>query len=373
MRYTVLFVTLIFALLVACTPQTEQNATSPTGNSVQELPAETLPQAPIVPDKLPAGEEKKALYTVEGTEGDLIQLKPEAVDPDGEKVAYTFTKPFDMNGRWQTRLGDEGKHDVVVGASDGKLTTTETVRVIVHRANRPPVIDCGKIVVNEAEQVDLHDRCTITDEDDSEVVVSYSGWMDSWRYTTTYDDAGTHTVIITASDKRAGKVLHTVTKNVDVVVRNVNRPPQFGDKFPTVINAFENDIITMPRGLITDPDGDKLTITYSMPFNSGDCWKTKLGDAGTYDVDVVASDGNLSVKRTVKIKIALLNTPPVLNKLLANVTGEKSRIASANTVLTCSIFFVKSFILCSSCHTSKQRLRFVAGGLIGHRKITQAF
>ena len=179
----------------------------------------------------------------------------------------------------------------------------------------------------------MHDRCTISDEDDQEIVVSYSGWMDSWRYTTTYDDAGTHVVTISASDKLKGKIVHTVTKDVKVVVRNLNRAPVFSDKFPAVINAVENDIVSVPKSLITDLDGDKVTVTYSAPFNSEGTWKTKLGDSGTYDVDVVASDSVATTKRTVKVKISLLNTPPVL-KLIPDITVNEGETVKLPIVAT---------------------------------------
>jgi PKD repeat protein len=316
MRYALLPIFVIFAaLLVACTPTPAEQNTTPTGDVAAGIP-------PATPSETPAAQaapEKPALYTVEGIEGDLIQLKPEAVDPDGERVVYSFTSPFDTNGRWQTKIGDEGTYNVVVGASDGKATTTETVKVIVHRANRPSVIECKPITVNEGDIVNLHDRCTITDEDDKEVIVTYSGWMGSWRYQTTYDDAGTHTVTITASDKRQGKVLHTVTKDVTITVKDVNRPPVFSDKFPAQISGVENDVITLPASMVTDPDGNPLTITYSSPFDKSGVWKTKIGDAGTYDVDVAASDGTSTMKKTVKVKIAMLNTPPVL-KTIPDIT-----------------------------------------------------
>ena len=323
MRHTLTFVILIIAaLLVACTPMAPQDATTatPTGDAtVVETPISEPTAPPVVPAETSPAEEKAALYTIEGTEGDLIQLKPEAVDPDGDKITFSFTKPFDTVGRWQTNVGDEGLYNVVVGASDGKLTTTESVKVVVHRANRPPVVDCKPVSVSEGETIDLHDRCTITDEDDSEIIVTYGGWMGSWRYTTTYEDAGTHTVTLTASDKRKGAVLHTVTKDVLVTVKNMNRPPVFAEKFPAQISGTENDIITLPKNLITDPDGDKMVITYSAPFGPDGTWKTKIGDAGSYDVDVVASDGVTTMKRTVKVKISMLNTAPVL-KTISDVT-----------------------------------------------------
>jgi hypothetical protein len=330
----------ILVLLVACVPL--EQARMPTGEVIKDT--ETLApeiaelEEPLPPPETPAFQRSdeptgNELYTIEGIEGELIQLRPEAVDPDGDKVTFTFSKPFDAEGRWQTMIGDEGKYTISVGATDGKTTTVESVRVIVGRANRPPVIDCRSVTVSEGENVDLHDACSISDEDDAEVIVTYSGWMGSWRYTTDYDDAGVHNVVITASDKRKGEILHTVIQDVTITVKNTNRAPVFSDSFPIVINAVEADVITLPQDMISDPDKDKVSVTFSEPFGTNGVWRTKIGDAGTYEVDVVASDGETSVKRRVTIKLGLLNTAPVL-KRIPDITvkeGETVRIPVSAT------------------------------------------
>ena len=319
-----LIIPIMLALLVvACVPVDQ--ARVPTGEVVRDVPVEVPAlDEPAAPEQFagPAIETPPVTpdrFTVEAVEGDLIQLRPEALDPDGDKVSFTFTKPFNTEGQWQTQIGDEGTYEVAIGASDGKSTTTETIVVVVLRANRPPVVDCREIIINEGEIVDLHKGCSVTDEDSAEVIVTYSGWMDGWRYQTGYDDAGTHYVTITASDKEPQTTgppvfLHTVIENVTIVVRNTNRAPVFSDDFPALINAIENDVITLPTDMVTDPDKDPITITYSAPFTAG-VWKTKIGDAGSYEVDVVASDGETSVKRTVTIKVGLLNTVPVLKSI----------------------------------------------------------
>jgi hypothetical protein len=320
---TVAFIVLAM-LVVACVPGPYPSANT-TNESVDVVPS--APEMPQVPDDMP-NETISVYYTVEGTEGDLIRLRPEAIDPDGDKVTFSFTAPFDVNGNWQTQIGDEGTHYVAVGASDGKSNTVETVEVIVLRANRAPVIDCSEVVVNEGELVDLHQNCKVTDEDDEKVIVTYGGWMDSWRYETTYEDAGTHYVTITASDRRVTqtkdggmeeKTLHTVVQNVTVTVKNVNRPPVFVANFPDSVSGVENDILIIPRELITDPDHDPVTVTYSAPFGPDGTWKTKLGDAGSYDIDVVASDGENTIKKTVHVTVGLLNTQPVL-KTIPDIT-----------------------------------------------------
>jgi len=311
MRYVIPAVLALALLLAACAPQQQ----SPTGEAIDAVDLPPEPEAPTAEEPAEETTPEEPLYTITYTEGDLAQLKPVAIDPDGTEVTYTFTPPVGKDGSWQTSIGDEGAYLITVGASDGESITTETVRVVILRANRAPVIDCGDgVTVKEGERIDLHDSCSITDEDDGEVVVTYGGWMTSWRYETTYDDAGDHVVRITASDKRKNEILHTVTEDVNVRVTDVNRQPEFGD-YPASISATENDVITLPATGITDPDGDDVTVTYSAPFDSKGVWRTELGDAGEYEIDVVASDGKTSAKRTVLIAVALRNTAPALKPI----------------------------------------------------------
>lgn len=332
---------LLGALLVACVPVTDANlagdAVLDNDTVLADYPAQSLPDTPeISPEEMnETGEEPQAegeetetqsYFTITAVEGDLIELNPEAIDPDNDVVNYKFSEPFSEDGIWQTRIGDEGRHHVAVTATDGKSTTSETILVVVRRANRPPIVECQPITVKEGQIVDLHDHCTISDEDDEEVVVTYGGWMRGWKYQTTHEDAGTHTVVITASDREKNTVLHTVKQNVTITVLDVNRAPVFSDDFPTTITATEQDIITIPTNLISDPDNDRVTVRFSDPVDDKGVWKTRLGDAGTYEVDVVASDGDTTEKRTVTIRLALKNTPPVLKQIPAITVDEGETI-----------------------------------------------
>ena len=53
-------------------------------------------------------------------EGDLIFFEPIGVDPDGDVITYTYSKPLNENGEWQTQTGDAGTYLVTITASDGK-------------------------------------------------------------------------------------------------------------------------------------------------------------------------------------------------------------------------------------------------------------
>ena len=156
-------------------------------------------------------------------EGQRAIVKPAAKDPDGDTVRYEFEEPVNASGIWSTQIGDAGEYEFLVIASDGELTAETTVKVIVEAVNKAPSIELeGPIQANEGDVVTLNP--VISDPEGDEVRVSFSGWMDSNRRQTTYDDSGNHKVTVTARDS----VGNEAELEVIVVVNDRNRPPIFG-------------------------------------------------------------------------------------------------------------------------------------------------
>ena len=251
-------------------------------------------------------------YTITAKETDLVTLKLKAVDPDGLPLKYTYGKPFNDQGLWQTKDGDAGKYLVRVTASDGFSTTNADVLVIINPRNKPPVIDCpDKVTVKEGETVNLD--CTFFDKENDPITTEYSGWMTSPTYTTNFDSAGDHQVLVRASDGFGNS-----TKTVIIHVENVPRAPVFNEHLKDM-TVTESDIVTLAPN-VSEPDvGELVKLTYSEPFNSNGVWKTRIGDAGVYPVTVVATSQGLSTKETFTLTVKMLNTPPVM-KLIPNIT-----------------------------------------------------
>jgi hypothetical protein len=281
-----------------------QGAVITSGNQTVNQTVDTT--TPAEPDY------QNVSYTVTGTEGDLIKLNLKAVDPDsGDKITYEYSRPFNDNGLWQTKDGDAGKYLVKVTASDGKSSSSADVLVIITPSNKAPIIDClDNIVVKEGDTVEL--KCNFFDKENDPLVIEYSGWMTSTTYTTNYESAGKHKVFVTVSDG-----FHNVTKTIDITVENVDRAPIFNQPLKD-LTVVETDIVTITPN-VSDPDGDTIKLTYSEPFDSKGVWKTVIGDAGTYPVSVVASDGTLTTKETFTLTVKMLNTAPVM-KEIPNIT-----------------------------------------------------
>ena len=268
-------------------------------------------------DKIePAPEEKPTadgLPVKRVVEGDLVNFPNlKAMDPDGDTITYTFTAPLDATGRWQTREGDAGEHVITITASDGKNEVAQQVKIIVETKNKAPTITLSspkEIKVNEGDAVSIEVEARDPDEDP--VTLTFSGWMEGATRTTTYDDAGTHTVIITASDGSK-----ETTEEVKVIVANVNRAPELGELVD--LKVTEGDEIKVDAET-TDADGDEVTITFSAPLGAQDgVWTTKQGDSGSYEVEVTATDGDKETKRTFKITVQSLNKAPLIS--LASTT-----------------------------------------------------
>ncbi|MBN2052666.1 hypothetical protein JW756_04130 [Candidatus Woesearchaeota archaeon] len=303
MKYSAILVLITLATLVLAgcqvtTPGTNVTVTAPINIEINQTPTTTegAEEAP----------EEEGIV-IKATEGDLVQLRPEAYDPDKDVIHFYYTPPFNANGKWQTKEGDAGRYLVTITASDGKSNTSQDVIVIITKANQAPVLECPEeITAKEGELLKLD--CNIYDPEGESVIVEYSGFMKSSTYQTTNNDAGDYTVQIKARDKE--KEAET---SVKIKIIDVNRAPEITG-VPETINAVEGDVITL-NPQVSDSDGDKVTVTFSEPFDKNGMLRTKIGDAGTIKASIVASDGKGTTKKEVTIVIAQKNTPPVLKTI----------------------------------------------------------
>ncbi|MBT3406178.1 hypothetical protein HN419_03335 [Candidatus Woesearchaeota archaeon] len=239
-------------------------------------------------------------------EGELVRLKLNYDDPDGDRVKFTFGPPLDENGEWQTGKGDSGLYEVDVEANDGSATVSKKFRILVDSLNHPPVLeDILDVVVEEGEIVEI--TSVFSDPENDDVTVTYSGWMTTSSYTTGFNDAGVHKVTVTVSDG-----MNVVKKDAKVVVNDVNRAPVL--KQMSDIQMEEGDRLEL-RPVALDPDGDKLTLSFSLPLNSNGVWQSKTGDAGVYDLTVSVSDGDLSDEKTIKLSVGSANDAPMIEEI----------------------------------------------------------
>ena len=264
------------------------------------------------------------------TEGDLLKLNLRATDPDSNPLTYTYSSPLNADGEWDTVVGDAGKYNVIVTASDGQLSTTQSVSIVVLAANKAPVIEnldeLKNIVVEEGETVYITPK--VNDPDGDKVVVSYSGFMTTSMYKTDYDDAGVYDVTIHFDDS-----VNVFTEDIKITIMNKNRAPtiNLGD-YADGITATEGDKIEL-AGTATDPDGDDITLSYSEPFDNNGVWQTVVGDAGTKTVTISAVDGEDTVTEDVVITILSANKAPSIS-IQDDVTVKEGQTVVLSPVIT---------------------------------------
>jgi len=264
--------------------------------------------------------EKPIVLVVQET--DLISLTPKAEDPDKETaLVFTFTSPLNENGEWQTTYGDGGEYTVTVTASDGELSTTKEVLIIVNKKEEAPSIDSTKpiesgLAIDETQSIEF----SITASDLNKDPLSYAWKLDGidvgtgsdYYYQTTYEDSGTHTVKADVSDGYS-----TTSKIWSISVKNVNRKPVL-EKMDN-IKAKETDKITI-TALATDDDKDKIEYAVNdKRFTQEDnifTWQTDYDSAGSYKLIVSASDGQDTTEQEITIDVENVNRAPVITDIV---------------------------------------------------------
>ncbi|TKJ17040.1 hypothetical protein CEE44_00710 [Candidatus Woesearchaeota archaeon B3_Woes] len=93
------------------------------------------------------------------------------------------------------------------------------------------------------------------------------------------------------------------------------------------LKVDEGVLVSFPNLEATDPDGDKITYTFSQPLNPKGEWQTEEGDAGEYTVTITVSDGASQIKQDVMIIVEEVNKDPVLEKIKDIVVKEGETVA----------------------------------------------
>lgn len=154
------------------------------------------------------------------SEGDIVKLEPQAIDPNGDPVTITISKPLE-DGVWNTDHTSAGEYEIIVTASDGELDTKVSFILTVLDVNVKPVISgLSDITVYEGEKVVIDPN--VTDLDGDEITVTISEPVgDDGVWQTGYTDNGVYEITVTASD---GK--DTVSETITLTVIDVNMPPE---------------------------------------------------------------------------------------------------------------------------------------------------
>ncbi len=85
-----------------------------------------------------------------------------------------------------------------------------------------------------------------------------------------------------------------------------------------VFEVQETDFVKIKPDAI-DKDYDKITYTFGPPLDADGEWQTSYGDAGTYYVNLTASDGKSETVKEIKLVVHKKNRAPVLKQKKVSV------------------------------------------------------
>ena len=212
-------------------------------------------------------------------------------------------------------------------ASSGENEVVRNVIITVKDVNRPPVIESMlPITIREGESFEL--KPDVYDLDGDKLDLEYSGLTDKSTYNSDYDDAGIHTVTVTASDG-----ISEASKDFTIIINETNRAPilnKIADQ-----NANEGDSVAIVMDAY-DPDGDSLSYAIENPpedFNlrhnvfewTPSYASAAKGQTRRYDLIMLVSDGKSVSSQAAAVYVSDKNRAPRI------INASKSVIGSVNS------------------------------------------
>jgi hypothetical protein len=232
-----------------------------------------------------------------------------ATDPESDILTYVLTgaptgAAIDaVTGVffWTPTCEQAGVYTVTFSVSDGRSEDSETITITVNNVNRAPVLsNIENITVYEGQTVTFTPGAS--DPDGDVLTYSYSGFMSAGTYTTTYDDAGVHTVTVTVSDGAL-----TDFQDVAVVVLDTDiQPPE-----TTIANEISGWHMRDVTLLLSAADaGAGVKATYYTVNDGAVQTKSVSGDPvitanGVSTIEYWSEDnaGNVETRKTVTVSI----------------------------------------------------------------------
>ena len=320
-------------------------------------------------DEAPSIFSTTAVSFAENTSTNISAYRVVGVDPEGRSLTYslsggadkalfnidpvTGTVRFNTSPDFEAR-GDSDHNNVYeieVQASDGNLTTRQSVAITVTNVNEAPVITSSTRVVVNAHQVDASTPVyTVTTNDpDAGTTLNYTLYggrdasdfnIDSRTGVVTFKtapnfdnpaDAGANNVYDIVVSAWDGGLLQTQAVSIVVTDKTEAAPVINSGKSFSVVDKFAiTDTVftvkasdpdpgtTLTYSIVGGPDKAMFVIdssTGSVRFNvSPDAAKPyDYGQDNVYEITVQVSDGDLLSRQSVAISVISVNeNPPII-------------------------------------------------------------
>ncbi len=275
-------------------------------------------------------------------------------DADGDTLTYTIdenTKPAWLSFDGTTFTGtptndDVGSYDITVIATDGQASAQTTFTLTVDNVNDAPVVSMALSDYSvEVGQLDFGIPAgTFTDVDAGDTLMYSAKLADgndlpSWLsfdattgvFSSTQSEVGTWTVEVFASDG----IADPVSTQFDLVVTDVNDAPGVDQGISNQTTAEDAEFnFELPPNTFSDADGD--TLVYSVDQSTLPTWLSFDGmtftgtptndDVGSYDITVIATDGQASAQTTFTLTVDNVNDAPVVSMALSDYSAEEGQL-----------------------------------------------
>ncbi|MDA1196478.1 MAG: PKD domain-containing protein [Nanoarchaeota archaeon] len=251
------------------------------------------------------------LETIQVVEGEPITLTPEASDPDGDTLKFTY-EGWMTSSSYTTTFEDEGTHIVKVTASDGFLKQTKDIIIQVANVNRLPTATVpGTLEVKENQQLEF--TVKTNDEDNNPTILQLTNPPRGMKlqdntitWTPDYDVASVGVKNITVQATLSDGIDITNIE-IPILIEHINRAPNIKTAQP---KSGSKGIAGRPITFIidaVDPDGDELTYTWEFglleKYNGTSAMRRTFTSPGKKKVKVMISDGNEKIKAEWEINI----------------------------------------------------------------------
>jgi hypothetical protein len=279
-----------------------------------------------------------------------LQFAINATDADGDFLVYAAmglpaNATFDPASHifvWTPAYNQAGSYNVTFNVSDGLLTDSRSVQIIVTGSNnRAPVIGAiANASVNQKETLTVN----VTASDPDGDVLTYSASSlpagakfdpanQKFTWSPAYNQVGNYSVTFRVTDGIA-----SVSRNVTFTAVKVNYAPYF------IMSNFTTKTVTVGTTLelnITADDWNQDVLTYSatdLPegatMDSAThtfSWTPDYDQAGSYDINLIISDGQLQASALLNIIVTenkkASNQPPIFGAIADASVKQKETLS----------------------------------------------
>jgi hypothetical protein len=291
-----------------------------------------------------------ALAEQDVAEGAGLSFNVPGADPDNDPLTYGVLglpagagfDPATGTLTWTPGYDQAGTYTLTVNASDGTLSGSEAVTIVVANTDRPPVLNAvsDKMV---AEAATLTFSVSGSDPDGDPLTytasnlpsgASFDPGTATFAWTPDYGQAGTYQVVFSVSDGSLSDA-----KAATIGVSHVNRAPVLGHVGDRTVNEAQ----TLTFGLTaSDPDaGDTLSYAASNlptgavfdPATRTFTWTPNYSQSGSYqNVRFTVTDNGappLAASEAITISVGDVNRPPVLDPIGNKTVNEAQTLSFA--------------------------------------------